>query len=296
MAQFNIELIIAQNISRTCQSVDLCQLCDMHDKLNFLQVTIITLAMAHNPFINTVIGPIEQEINLDRLISSKSHIQSCMDNIVSRQYMYLYGQLALTTLTWQGVQVFLTAYDRDSHGGSSQLAEAQVNFTTTNTQLGVQTPPTTYSGPVGDSNITITFLIMCAEYWYGRHCNVWCQNVNCMCDLPVPCHNNCLGVVCGENRHCVDGVDVYVCTCDRGFTGRWCEINIDECEGVNCSGNGRCIDGVDSFYCECDSDFGGTLCEIAIADSDLRQAITQIYPHSLGNSQLLILWLYWYTL
>ena len=194
--------------------------------------------------------------------------------------------LALTTLTWQGVQVFLTAYDGNPLNGNSLLAEAQINFTTENTQLGVQTPPITYTGPRGDSNITTTFVVVCTEYWYGRDCNVWCQNDNCMCDLPVPCHNNCLGVVCGVNRHCVDGVDVYVCTCDRGFTGRWCETNTDECEGVNCSGNGRCFDGVDSFYCSCDSGYAGTLCEIAITDSDLGRVVTQISPHNLGNSYI----------
>ena len=114
---------------------------------------------------------------------------------------------------------------------------------------------------MGYSNITLSFLVTCAEYWYGPDCNRWCQESTCMCDLPVPCHDNCLGVACGENRYCVDGVDVYVCTCDRGFTGRWCEINVDECEGVNCSGNGRCIDGVDSFYCDCAYGYYGPLCE-----------------------------------
>ena len=95
---------------------------------------------------------------------------------------------------------------------------------------------------MGQSNITISFSVVCAEYWYGQYCNFWCsQDKNCECDLSVPCHNNCLGVVCGENRHCVDGVDIYVCTCDSGFTGKQCEIQMDECEGVSCSENGKCI-------------------------------------------------------
>ena len=86
-----------------------------------------------------------------------------------------------------------------------------------------------------------------------------------------------MGVVCGENRHCVDGVNMYTCTCDQGFTGRRCDINVDECESVNCSTNGRCIDGVGSFYCECDSGYSGMLCEVAS---------TSIASNGLGKSYL----------
>ena len=156
----------------------------------------------------------------------------------------------------------MAALDEYASVGSNLLYEAQLNLTTDNIQVGVETTQVTYTGPMGHSNITISFILVCAEHWFGRHCNFWCLEESCECDLPVPCHNNCVGVVCGENRHCVDGVDEYVCTCDQGFTGRECEINIDECEGVNCSGNGKCIDGVDSFQCECDSDYVGVLCEI----------------------------------
>ena len=107
-----------------------------------------------------------------------------------------------------------------------------------------------------------------------------------MCDLPAPCHDNCAGVVCGENRHCVDGVDVYVCTCDAGFAGRHCEVNVDECEGVNCSGNGRCRDGVDSYSCECDNGYSGAVCEITDASPQL---ITTGLPYDIiGDATLLL--------
>ena len=155
--------------------------------------------------------------------------------------------------------------------------EARVNLTTSNTQLGVESAPVMYTGPTNGSNLTASYLVTCAEYWYGEDCNYWCQDFRCMCDLPVPCHDNCVSVVCGENRHCVDGVDVYVCTCDAGFAGRRCEVNVDECEGVNCSGNGRCRDGVDSFSCECDSGYSGAVCEIADANINTRQPITTIF-------------------
>ena len=143
------------------------------------------------------------------------------------------------------------------------VVEARTNLTIGNIQLGVETAPVTYTGPFSGTNLTVSFVITCAEYWYGPDCNYWCQDDDCTCDLPVPCHDNCVGVVCGENRHCVDGVDVYVCTCDAGFVGRQCEVNVDECAGINCSGNGRCIDGVNSFSCECDAGYSGVMCEIS---------------------------------
>ena len=157
----------------------------------------------------------------------------------------------------------MTVYDRDDNHRDDKLHEIEVDLRVGSTELGTETAPITYTSQMGFSNITLSFYVTCAENWYGPYCNIFCQRKDCLCDLPVPCHDNCMGVICGENRHCVDGVDVYVCTCDDGFTGRYCEINLNECEGVNCSGNGKCIDGVDSFYCDCDIGYSGTTCEIA---------------------------------
>ena len=150
------------------------------------------------------------------------------------------------------------------------LSEAQLNLSINNVQLGVEITPAPFTGPLGQSNLTISAVVTCAEHWFSQRCNIWCQGPNCVCNQPVSCHDNCVGVVCGENRHCVDGVDQYVCTCDQGFTGRVCEINVDDCEGFNCSGNGRCIDGAGYFQCECNSGYSGVLCEIADAESGIK--------------------------
>lgn len=149
------------------------------------------------------------------------------------------------------------------------LSEAQLNLSINNVQLGIEITPPTFTGPLDQSNLTVSAVVTCAEHWFGQHCDIWCQGPNCVCNKPVSCHDNCVGVVCGENRHCVDGVDQYVCTCDHGFTGRGrtCETNIDDCEGFNCSGNGRCIDGPGYFQCECDMGYSGVLCDITDEDA-----------------------------
>lgn len=166
----------------------------------------------------------------------------------------------------QGAQISVAAIDIYAPDLNNTLCEAQANLTIDSIEIGVETAPLTYIGPMGYSSITTSFAVVCAEYWYGPYCDTWCLEENCayQYDLYVTSHNDCVGVVCGENRHCVDGVNMFICTCDSGFTGKDCDINIDECEGIDCSGNGRCIDGVDSFQCECDSGYSGVLCEIAI--------------------------------
>ena len=161
----------------------------------------------------------------------------------------------------------MAALYRNSSGETITLSEAQVNLSINNVQIGIESSWDTFTGPMGNSNITIGTVVTCAEHWFGRRCNIWCQDPSCECDQPVPCHNDCVGVVCGENRHCVDGVDQYVCTCDRGFVGRACDVNVNECVGVNCSENGRCMDQVNSFKCECNPGYTGVLCEIDYSDT-----------------------------
>merc|ERR1719414_1121420 len=49
------------------------------------------------------------------------------------------------------------------------------------------------------------------------------------------------------------------CNCRLGFTGEFCETDIDECklegEAICSNQNGKCVDQVNGFYC----DFGGSI-------------------------------------
>ena len=72
--------------------------------------------------------------------------------------------------------------------------------------------------------------------------------------------NDCLSNPCHERGHCVDGVNLFQCACDPGFTGDRCQTNIDDCVGVDCSGNGQCEDGVNNFTCQCTAGFSGPQC------------------------------------
>jgi len=65
---------------------------------------------------------------------------------------------------------------------------------------------------------------------------------------------------CSHYLHCESRQGFYFCTCQAGFTGFHCNINIDECSSSPCV-NGKCVDGVNLYECVCDKGYWGTNCE-----------------------------------
>jgi hypothetical protein len=56
----------------------------------------------------------------------------------------------------------------------------------------------------------------------------------------------------------------YACTCETGYRGDDCEINIDDCVGNSCT-HGTCVDGVATYQCDCGgSGYTGMLCDTLI--------------------------------
>lgn len=69
----------------------------------------------------------------------------------------------------------------------------------------------------------------------------------------------CEKVEC-QHGHCVEDFDRGKCMCQLGWSGEFCQSNIDECaQGNNCSKeNGVCVDHPDGYYtCECHPGFTG---------------------------------------
>ena len=62
------------------------------------------------------------------------------------------------------------------------------------------------------------------------------SGINCQIDI-----DECEGDPCQNGATCVDGVDMYTCTCRPGYTGHNCEREIDECqEFTPCQNGARC--------------------------------------------------------
>ena len=109
------------------------------------------------------------------------------------------------------------------------------------------TTPQQYSGRFGIASIELSFELECLPGFSGEEC----LDSTLICD-PSPCDN---GGVCSP-----DATTGFTCTCVGDFTGRSCDMTIDDCLNVNCN-NGTCVDGVGTFTCECEAGYTGQFCE-----------------------------------
>ena len=78
------------------------------------------------------------------------------------------------------------------------------------------TTPQQYSGRFGFATIELSFQLECQPGFFGEECVI--------CD-PSPCDN---GGVCSP-----DATTGFTCTCVGDFTGRSCDMTIDDCLNVN---------------------------------------------------------------
>lgn len=87
----------------------------------------------------------------------------------------------------------------------------------------------------------------CYPGWGGSYCN---QDL-VSCSRIKPCKN---GALCRNKPGSFD------CICPKGYTGRLCEIEIDECSSNPCFHGGNCTDLVGDYNCTCPKGYGGKQC------------------------------------
>ncbi|XP_043926270.1 sushi, nidogen and EGF-like domain-containing protein 1 [Protopterus annectens] len=89
-----------------------------------------------------------------------------------------------------------------------------------------------------------------------------CQSNGQWSDPPV-CEENdeCLSEPCLNGGNCHDRVASFVCTCESGYIGPYCEIELNECLSDPCKNGGTCEDSPGAYTCLCPVAFTGLQCE-----------------------------------
>lgn len=73
--------------------------------------------------------------------------------------------------------------------------------------------------------------------------------------------------MCANNGECIYDTaceDNFQCKCQPGFSGKKCQINIDECSNNPCLNGARCLqtEKPNDYKCECTPGFSGKNCQI----------------------------------
>ncbi|CAC5408157.1 Fibropellin-3 [Mytilus coruscus] len=109
----------------------------------------------------------------------------------------------------------------------------------------------------------------CSEY--GMCQDLLGENAKCLCPITgrytgPKCElvtDLCSEDPCGSHGKCYDYSVRYQCICEAGWTGKHCDVNINECEENpnGCLYNGTCMDEVNGYSCTCNQRFSGDRCK-----------------------------------
>eukprot|EP00039_Didymoeca_costata_P029613 m.25513 g.25513 ORF g.25513 m.25513 type:complete len:1702 (+) comp7711_c0_seq2:128-5233(+) len=137
----------------------------------------------------------------------------------------------------------------------------------------------------------VTGACSCSSGYTGTICELKCSDpiVRSLYNSSSK-FNQGYGIDCSQSCPCNDegtqscNIHNGSCTCIQGFTGTFCDVNLDDCANDPCQHAGICADLVDSFACNCTgTGFTGTLCELNIDDCNLVRCENQGVCEDLVN-------------
>ncbi|XP_053602020.1 protein crumbs [Plodia interpunctella] len=121
--------------------------------------------------------------------------------------------------------------------------------------------------------------VLCLESDCARagHCADVRRRYDCVCapgysgDYCEIDIDECVNNECQNGATCQDGVASYTCLCPEGFDGEFCAHDIDECASSPCAHGGACTDAAGGYACACAPGWAGVRCETERARSCLHQ-------------------------
>ncbi|XP_052695200.1 neurogenic locus notch homolog protein 2-like [Crassostrea angulata] len=108
----------------------------------------------------------------------------------------------------------------------------------------------------------------------GATCTNTPGSFNCTCDAGWTgkfCDediNECLDNPCQNGGTCSNSAGSFTCTCAGGFTGAVCNEDTDECQNDPCLNGATCTNTPGSFNCTCDAGWTGIVC-----DEDINECL-----------------------
>lgn len=68
---------------------------------------------------------------------------------------------------------------------------------------------------------------------------------------------------CFNGGTCVDGINSFTCLCPPGFTGSYCQHDVNECDSRPCLHGGTCQDSYGTYKCSCPQGYTGLNCQVS---------------------------------
>ena len=94
---------------------------------------------------------------------------------------------------------------------------------------------------------------------------------------------------CFNDAECAADFQSFSCSCTLGFTGRLCDIDIDECEASSCATGSTCVDLIGMTQCDCPPEHWGIRCGLpsyynsTIVESFNDSFVAQVTPTDLDD-------------
>ncbi|CAH2248026.1 serine-rich adhesin for platelets-like [Pelobates cultripes] len=76
--------------------------------------------------------------------------------------------------------------------------------------------------------------------------------------------NACKSNPCRNGATCKIVDSTFYCICQKGYSGKFCEIDMDDCAGSPCMNGAICVDKVNGFDCRCQKGWHGITCTVDV--------------------------------